>query len=418
MNADHRFFTKSRLISLPQLYRDSYEAMHLAKGHIFIIFLALFVLSVSFFKETSALFRIRWEIILPITFLVLTLYISLLYIYQKFGFSSKTFQTFDFISKIAFVICIATIIYFTKDPRTAWWVPFFVFIVLISQLSDFHWLYFLTLAFCPALVGILFIFDPGLSTGGPTGLSLFHRSFPLFIAIVAPVLYYFQCRLRHNELLIKTNNIQLITELNDLKITLERERISRDLHDSLGASLTGNILYSEIAREELHKNPEKVGEILEQIESLSRDALVKMREAVYSIMEDKEVLQNFSKYIYQKSLDILKLKDIAFRCNSSKMIDPKLSSKVKFNLYRIIGEWLTNILRHSNATKVDLSFALEDNRVLIIIQDNGKGFNRKKGLSNGSGLKNIQHRVSDIGGEVSISSEPGEGSILKITLPL
>ncbi len=418
MNANQRFFIKKRLVTLPELYRDSYEAMHLVKGHLYIIFLALFVLSVSFFKETSVLFRIRWEIILPITFLALLLYITLIYTYQKLGFSSKTFQTFDFISKIVLVVCITTIIYFTKDPRTAWWVPFFVFIVLISQLSDFHWLYFLTFALCPAVLGILFIFDPSLSRGGPTGISLFHRAFPLFIAMVAPILYYFQCRLRQNELLIKTNNIQLITELNDLKITLERERISRDLHDSLGASLTGNILYSEIAREELHKNPEKVGEILEQIESLSRDALIKMREAVYSIMEDKEVLQNFSKYIYQKSLDILKLKNIAFQCNSSRMIDHKLSSKVKFNLYRIISECLTNILRHSNATKVDLFFAFEDNKVLIIIQDNGKGFNRKDNLSNGSGLKNIQHRVSDMGGEISISSKSGEGSKLKIILPL
>lgn len=411
MNSKTDSILKNQFFKLPLLYKDSYEAVRIVRGNIFIFVIGIFFVIASLFKESSELLRLRKELILPTTFFFLIIFSITLFVYSKYGFESKIFKYFDFINKFVLLTVIAIIIYFTKDPRTAWWVPYILFVVLVSQLSEFHWFHFLTFLFYPAFIGTLYLTDVSF------GFSIFHKSFPYFIGLVSAILYYFQCRLKHSELMIKENNLQLVNELNDLKIILDRERISRDLHDNLGASLTGNIIYTEIAKEELHKDIVKTEEMLDLIENLSRDALVKMREAVYSIMEDKELLYNFSLYLLTKCQELLKMKKINFQYNCPTEVVEKLSSKGKFNLYQVIREWLTNILKHSNASDVSLAFTLIDQKVHVLVIDNGKGFNHNK-IQDGTGINNITYRVKEIGGKLNISSKPGEGSQLEIDLPL
>lgn len=400
-----------RIFYLPKLHKDSYEALRMSRGHLAVVSLSIFFLIGSIEKDMSDFLRLKWEISVPLILTFLTFYFLSIYIFKKHGFHSKLFQYFDFLTKFILVTVISSFIYFANDPRTAWWGPYLLVLVFISQLSKFHWFYFFIFIFYPGLIGILFIYEPQMY-----GMSLFHRIFPIFAGVVSAFLYHYQCKLQHHFISIKENNLKLNNELHDLKIKLERERISRDLHDSLGASLTGNILYTEIAKEELKKDPDKAAEMLDQIEELSREALIKMREAVYSIMEDKELLQDFSSYIIKKSQELLKVKDIEFSFNCPIDINNKLDPKTKFHLYKAIGEWFTNILKHSDASRVQFECRDIGYEVRFFIEDNGKGFDINKRTAKGKGLENIKHRIEEIGGTVTIRSNPGEGSQLKITV--
>ncbi|MDH5681401.1 MAG: sensor histidine kinase [Spirochaetota bacterium] len=411
MNFNNLWFRIKRMWRLPILYEDSYEALRLLKGNLLISSIGVLLVAASLYRETSELFRIQWEIIIPIISLLFVVYLIILKVYRSGGFDRPFFQVMDIIGKFMAILGVCVIIYFSQDPRAAWWVPYFILIVLISQLSEFYWFFFASFIVLPSVMSYLFILDKSLK------LSTFHKSFPLFIAFVSPLLYYYQSRLKRHELSIKENNLKLVNELNNMRITLERERISRELHDTLGASLTGNILYSEIARDELSKSPEKAKEKLIEIEKLSRDALIKMREAVYSILEDKELLEDFAHYLQMRAHELLKIKNIELDYHCSPKLASKVSPNGKYQVYRIVGEWLTNILKHSEATNCRLELCLEKSMIVVYLSDNGIGFDLDELSGTGSGIGNIRHRVNEIGGEISIKSKPGHGSELEFRFP-
>ncbi len=403
-----------QLFSLPILYNDSYEALRYLKGHLIVMILTILFIVMSFFKESSQLLRLPIEIIIPIILISLLSYISALYIYKKSGIDSDLFKKIDMLGKFIVVTNTIIIIYMTKDPRTAWWFAYFLLIVFISLLSEFHLFFFLIFTIYPLVIGILFITDEELMRL----YSKFHRMYPLILGVISPVLYFYQCKIKKHEQSIKVNNILLMNELNEIKLTLERERISRDLHDSLGALLTGNIINSEIAREELYTNPKKTEEMLQTIEDLSRNALIQMREVVYSIMENKELLQDFNNYLYIRANDLLRMKNIRLDYHCQEDIGNFLSAKLKYQIYKTIGELLTNIIRHSKASDVVMKLESIDNKIRVYISDNGKGFDKDDKSESGRGLKNINFRIQDMGGEIQINSILGKGSEIEIIIPV
>jgi len=402
-----------KMVRLPKLYEDSYEAVRLAKGNVWLFSFGVLLIILSIFEETKHLLRLNLTIILPLILIGQAVLAITTLIYKKFGFYSKIFQYFDLLNKLTLITTITIIIYSTNDPRTAWWLPYFLFIVLVAQLGEFHWFYFTIFMLYPSVIATLYV-----NCYPELPFSMLHKSFPYYLGLISGFFYYYQCRVQWNEMVIKENNLNLINELSSVKMNLERERISRELHDTLGASLTGNIIYTEIAKEELYKNKEKTIKMLNLIEALSREALVKMREAIYSIMEDKELLNNFSQYVSKKCQQLLDMKKIDFLYDCPTVVNDVLSPKAKFNLYRVISEWLTNVLKHSEAPIVSMRFFLSDQCLKMVISDTGKGFDQHGSGSKGEGLKNIAFRIQEIGGEVVITSDVGKGSQLHVKLPI
>ncbi len=402
------------IFKLPTLHEDSYEAIRLMKGYLYIFTVCNLLIITSIFTELSTILRLEeLEVFVLMMLAFQGVFLLTILAYKKLGFNSKIFNYLNLATKITFFALLTTIIFFTKDPRTGWWFIYYFFIFMITQLSRFHWFFLALTILCPSVISSLYLYmqgDPSLK------FSIFHRAFGYFVGGITGIFYYYQSRLRHSELLIKENNLELIKELNDLKIVEERDRISRELHDTLGASLTGNIIYTEITKELIHKDSKKAEETLEIIENLSRDALIKMREAVYSIMEDKELINNFCEYLFNKCQDLMKMKSIDFQYSCPGNISKSLSPKAKVNVYRIIGEWLTNILKHSEANQVVLKFSNSNAKIILSIQDNGLGFNVNEKTHSGGGLNNIDYRVQQVGGTLNISSNPSGGAKLEIVI--
>ena len=99
------------------------------------------------------------------------------------------------------------------------------------------------------------------------------------------------------------------------------------------------------------------------------------------------------------------------------LIENKVSDKFKLNIYRIMQEQLTNILKHANATKVTISLSQNKRFLLLSIADNGVGFDTGK-RKEGIGIANIKSRSMSYNGKADFVSKPGQGCVLNIKFPL
>lgn len=190
----------------------------------------------------------------------------------------------------------------------------------------------------------------------------------------------------------------------------EREWIGRELHDNVNQVLTTVKLYLETASRQ-DSNPliprsmqlinSSIGEIRNLSHQLSAPTLG-TRSLIDSISGLVEMI-NFSTNL---SFD--------FDHSGYKV---RLAMSQKLAIYRILQEQVNNIIKHAGATKVWITLSQNDNRVMLTVKDNGRGFDPKTKMD-GMGLNNITSRVKVFGGNVHIESAPGKGCVLKVTAPI
>lgn len=243
-----------------------------------------------------------------------------------------------------------------------------------------------------------------------------------FILIIFIVLFVLVFKKRQNELLLKNQldeekykNELLEKELEvNKKLEKERERISLDIHDDLGASLSAIKLKAEFI---LHKAVnEDVKSTLSEIVENTREISHNMREMMWSLSGENDSLDSF--VIYAKNYINQYFENSNIRPNLSIPIiheNIAMSGYLRRNLFLIIKEVCHNILKHSQATEMSFWIELEANKLTILISDNGIGIdaNQKKG----NGLYSMHRRAGLLGAELEI--KPGiQGTEFKLTIPL
>lgn len=188
----------------------------------------------------------------------------------------------------------------------------------------------------------------------------------------------------------------------------ERNRLGRDLHDSIGGMLASiNIQAEQI----FHQYPEATVDKLKQLVSQSiREARSLSHNLTPPHLDEfglEKVLQNHITLLSeQHHLDI----------NFYAQLKTPLSKAVEISLYRICNELLYNIVKHANASEAMLNLIEENGNLELIVEDNGKGMDSNK-LSGGIGLRNIRERVNYLKGELSIdSNSSGTTTIIKIPI--
>jgi signal transduction histidine kinase len=96
----------------------------------------------------------------------------------------------------------------------------------------------------------------------------------------------------------------------------------------------------------------------------------------------------------------------------------RLEKQVQFNIYRIIQEAVNNILKHAGATEINIQLIRNEGQLTIMIEDNGKGFDKSQSLRKGRGLRNISTRTEWLEGNVAFDSHPGRGTTITIEIPV
>jgi len=231
----------------------------------------------------------------------------------------------------------------------------------------------------------------------------------VFTGIVIGVVRFVSFRRLKKELFIAEQKSALLSE---------RARIARDIHDDVGGSLSQIKLISEIAQQ-YKSGSEYTDESLKQITTTATDMLKSLDEIVWAINPKNDNLPNLISYLGQYCVE--KLRNGAIRCTLDLPDHPSeiaFSSEVRHNLFLVVKEVITNILKHASATAVKVAISTRDNELLISIEDNGKGFDVADKAASGDGISNMAQRIQVIGGQFVIESSAKTGTQIKIVVPV
>jgi signal transduction histidine kinase len=190
----------------------------------------------------------------------------------------------------------------------------------------------------------------------------------------------------------------------------ERNRISADMHDDLGAGMTTIRLYSELAKNKMGgvSMPE-----IEKISSSANELLTKMNAIIWSMSSSNDSLGNMVAYIRSYTLEYFEGTGIT--CNVSIPEDlPNIvvTGEIRRNVFLVVKEALHNILKHSKATVVTITLEKVPDGLKLYIHDNGVGIDFEKLRQFGNGLKNMKKRMADVG--VSFTIENKDGTLITL----
>jgi signal transduction histidine kinase len=196
---------------------------------------------------------------------------------------------------------------------------------------------------------------------------------------------------------------------------LERARLARELHDETGQALTSILLGL--------KSLEDRADTAD-----SRTAVTELRDLVVSTLQD---VRRLAVELRPAALDDFGLVPAIERLRDgveeqggltvdvqSPFGDERLPSETETALYRIVQEALTNVMKHAAATRVTVRLSRSDKNVVLVIQDDGKGFEPGRARDGGLGLVGMRERVALLGGRLTVESSEGGGTLLKAEVPL
>ncbi|WP_431109735.1 tetratricopeptide repeat-containing sensor histidine kinase [Winogradskyella poriferorum] len=241
------------------------------------------------------------------------------------------------------------------------------------------------------------------------------------LAVVLGLLGY----LFYNQQKLKNHQLQKENQLKDALLKIEtqsklqeqRLRISRDLHDNIGAQLTFIISSLDNLRYGF-KIPEKLGNKLRGISEFTTTTIHELRDTIWAMNKDKITFEDLqiriSNFIDQANLAAQNIK-FSFNVDTSLDDDIAFTSVKGMNIYRIIQEAINNALKYAEATYINVDISEENNKMIVRIKDNGKGFDENS-VKLGNGLNNMKKRAEDIKAQLSIQSVVGEGTDIRLQI--
>ncbi|MBA2393096.1 MAG: sensor histidine kinase [Ktedonobacteraceae bacterium] len=220
---------------------------------------------------------------------------------------------------------------------------------------------------------------------------------------------------------LHTTRQELATAERQSGILTERQRLAHDIHDTLTQGFISIIMHLEVAEQLLPQEQQTVGHHLQLAKSTARTNLAEARRLIWALRP--ESLEHAS---FPDALALLTERwSVESIIPSQIIIDgdkQPLPSEIEVTLLRVAQEALANIYKHAQARSITITLSYMTDRVMLDIQDDGKGFvsTLMTTLSDqsGFGLTGMRERVEQVGGMVFIESEPGEGTIITATFPL
>lgn len=205
----------------------------------------------------------------------------------------------------------------------------------------------------------------------------------------------------------------------------ERMRIARDMHDEMGSKLTKISFLSEHARMDVPAAGPLAGRI-ESIAQTSRDLLKTMDEIVWVVNPRNDTVEHLAAYLSHYADEYFQNTSVECELRLPQSISHlPLSSEARHNLFLAFEESLNNVLKHAGATKVRVEMAVKPPGFEIVVTDNGRGFEPEVRLAadagrgrGGNGLKNMEQRLSEIGGQCAVRSRPGAGTTVSLRIHL
>ena len=224
---------------------------------------------------------------------------------------------------------------------------------------------------------------------------------------------------------IAIENAHLLRSVRELAVSSERERIAREMHDSL-AQVLGYVNTKSQAIDELLKRGvvEQAREQLRQLSEAARSAYADVREDILALRTSLPGDQSLESAIRQYLDQYRQLSGINAEFNDSldeRAAQATLEPMAELQLLRIIQEALSNVRKHAGVDQAKLSVAIAGDQLLVTVEEKGRGFdpeNLKPGEFPRFGLSTMRERAEAVGGKLELYSAPGQGTKLVVKLPL
>ncbi len=197
----------------------------------------------------------------------------------------------------------------------------------------------------------------------------------------------------------------------------ERQRLARDLHDSISQSLYGLVLSADVSNKLLKiKDFAGLEETLESIETVALQSLKEMRLMLFELRPLSLETEGLVKALN------LRLNTVEHRAGIETSVQisgvERLSLNMELEVYRIATEALNNALKYANASSVRLLLETDEQQVCLQVSDDGDGFEREQTGNGGFGISNMLERARKLNGRLEIHSTPGQGTSICLTAPL
>ncbi|WP_342427039.1 hybrid sensor histidine kinase/response regulator transcription factor [Paenibacillus sp. FSL L8-0158] len=271
-----------------------------------------------------------------------------------------------------------------------------------SAHKSFRWSGSITIVLFPLLIAI---FSPGTDLWAI--IPQIGLAFAMGFSFHLLVFNYRQNEIIRNQKLVLE---QYLSQIEQITLLEERDRLSKDLHDTMGHSYTSIIMGMEILRTELAT---KDGEQrLDSLLQLARNSMEEVRAYLHQIDSPQESLP-LTVTLQQLAEEFQKHAKVNVR---TRIIGEEymVSKQAKMTLYRSLQESLTNAVRHGQSTEIIVSLHFEPQQTRLDVQDNGGGVEEWK---DGFGLTAMKERATQLQGRVTVYSEKGEGTFISCVLP-
>jgi len=219
-----------------------------------------------------------------------------------------------------------------------------------------------------------------------------------------------------DQVAVAIENVRLYEQAHHIAALEERQKLARELHDSVSQALYGIVLGARTARMQLDRDPSKAAEPMDYILSLAEAGLAEMRALIFELRPESLRTEGLVAAV-GKLVNALGAR-YQLKAQMEAGEEPDVAIEVKESLYRISQEALNNIAKHARAQHVDIKLAQENGQLMLNISDDGMGFDTTQNFPGHLGMHTMRERAEKVGGTFAIESAPNQGTRIQITVPL
>jgi signal transduction histidine kinase len=215
---------------------------------------------------------------------------------------------------------------------------------------------------------------------------------------------------------VAIENARLYEQAQTLAALEERQKLARELHDSVSQALYGIALGARTARTLLDRDASRVAEPLDYVLSLAEAGLAEMRALIFELRPESLETEGLVAALTKQAASLRARHNLDVQTDLCE--EPELSLDAKVALYRIAQESLNNIIKHARAQKVDLRMRCDQTGVSLEVRDDGVGFDPGASFPGHLGLRSMRERVTRVGGTLEFDSTPGRGSCVRARIAI
>ncbi len=215
---------------------------------------------------------------------------------------------------------------------------------------------------------------------------------------------------------VAIENARLFEQARGIAALEERQRLARELHDSVSQALFGIGLGAETAKTMLERDPAKAAGPIDYVLQLARGGMAEMRALIFELRPESLEQEGLVAAL-EKQATATGVRH-GIEVELALAAEPDIPIEMKEALYRIAQEAMHNTAKHAEASKVTLCLAIEPDALTMAVIDDGSGFDTSASFPGHLGLVSMQERITRFGGRVEIKSAPGAGTTVQISVPL